>query len=53
MPLKKPRRSIPSTTSPPYFEKVIEPFFSPPKLINHGPLGLNNVLDFAERISFF
>jgi hypothetical protein len=26
MPLKKPRRSIPSTTSPPYFEKVIEPF---------------------------
>jgi hypothetical protein len=48
-----PHCSIPSTTSPPYFEKVIEPSFSPKNPVRQGSHGLNNVLDFVERISFF
>jgi hypothetical protein len=53
---KKPFASLPSSTSSPCIDKWIE-LFSPlkklPKAHKSRAFGLNNVLDFSERISFF
>jgi hypothetical protein len=48
--------SLPFSTSPPYIDKWMELFQSPeklPKASKSRAFGVNNVLDLAERISFF
>jgi hypothetical protein len=48
--------SLPSSTSSPYVDKWMELFLNPrmlPRAPESRAFRVNNVLDFAERISFF